>query len=131
MRQSATLLLCIGFSFIWNLSKLLKFDKNFKILWANFVKLFNHLTAFTSQAPILFHTTFLLVSFVVQSPKTSFFLDPLVQKLFFDKHHWRQLLPTKKDWMISLFLISIILNSPSLNNSIMSSVSEETSFCFR
>ena len=29
----------------------------------------------------------------------------LVQKLFFDKNHWFQLLSTKNDWSISLFLI--------------------------
>ena len=33
------------------------------------------------------------------------FLNLLVQKLFFDKNHWFQLLSTKNDWNISLFLI--------------------------
>ena len=34
----------------------------------------------------------------------------LVQKLFFDKNHWFQLLSTKNDWSISLFLISNTLH---------------------
>ena len=40
-----------------------------------------------------------------------FSLDLLVQKLFFDKNHWFQLLSTKNDWIVSLFLISITLHS--------------------
>ena len=54
-----------------------------------------------------------------------FSLDLLVQKLFFDKNHWFQLLSTKNDWIVSLFLISITLHSLSVNHSIMSSVGEE------
>ena len=54
-----------------------------------------------------------------------FSLDLLVQKLFFDKNHWFQLLSTKNDWLVSLFLISITLHSLSVNHSIMSSVGEE------
>ena len=54
-----------------------------------------------------------------------FSLDFLVQKLFFDKNHWFQLLSTKNDWIISLFLISITLRSLSVNHFIMSSVGEE------
>ena len=45
--------------------------------------------------------------------KIFFFLDLLVQKLFFDKNHWFQLLSTNSDWIISLLLISITLHSPS------------------
>ena len=39
-----------------------------------------------------------------------FFLDLLVQKIFFDKNHWFQLFSTKNDWIISLFLISVTLH---------------------
>ena len=49
-----------------------------------------------------------------------FSLDLLVQKLFFDKNHWFQLLSTKNDWIISLFLISITLHSLSVNPAISS-----------
>ena len=31
-----------------------------------------------------------------------FFLDLLVQKIYFDKNHWFQLLSTKNEWIISL-----------------------------
>ena len=51
-----------------------------------------------------------------------FFLNLLVQKIFFDKSHWFQLLSTKNDWIISLFLISITLHSLSVSHYIMSSV---------
>ena len=34
-----------------------------------------------------------------------------MQKIFFDKNHWFQLVSTKNDWIISLFLISIALHS--------------------
>ena len=43
-----------------------------------------------------------------------FSLDLLVQKLFFDKNHWFQLLSTKNDWIVSLFLISITLHLQSI-----------------
>ena len=42
-----------------------------------------------------------------------FFLDLLVQKLFFDKNHWFQLLSTNNNWIISLLLISVTLHSLS------------------
>ena len=51
-----------------------------------------------------------------------FFLDLIVQKIFFDKNHCFQLLSTKNDWIISLFLISFTLHSLSVSHSIMSSV---------
>ena len=43
------------------------------------------------------------------------FLDLLMQKHFFDKNHWFQLLSTKNDWIISLLLISITLHSLSVS----------------
>ena len=49
-----------------------------------------------------------------------FFQSLLMQKIFLDKNHWFQLRSTKNDWIISLFLISITLHSPSLSHSIMS-----------
>ena len=42
-----------------------------------------------------------------------FFLDLLVQKLFFDKNHWFQLLSNNNNWIISLLLISVTLHSLS------------------
>ena len=54
-----------------------------------------------------------------------FSLDLLLQKLFYDKNHWFQLLSTKNYEIISLLLISITLHSLSVNHSIVSSVGEE------
>ena len=51
-----------------------------------------------------------------------FFLDLLLQKLFFDKNQRFQILSTKTDWIISLFLISITLHSLSVNHSTLPSV---------
>ena len=70
-----------------------------------------------SQASMLFHTIYLplsewvLWSFWLWSNlwKHLLFLNLLVQIIFFDKNHWFQLLSTKNDWIISLFLISITL----------------------
>ena len=50
-----------------------------------------------------------------------FFLDLLVQKLFFDKNHWFQLLSTNNNWIISLLLISVTLHSLSASLSTISS----------
>ena len=62
-----------------------------------------------------------------------FFLNLLMQKIFFDKNHWFQLLSTKNNWIISLFLISITLQRLSLGHSIMSSFcwQKKTIFDFR
>ena len=54
-----------------------------------------------------------------------FLLDLLVQKLFVDKNHWFQLLSSKNNWMISLFLITITLYSLSVNHPIIPSVGKE------
>ena len=51
-----------------------------------------------------------------------FFLDLLLQKLFFDKNQRFQILSTKTNWIISLFLISITLHSLSVNHSTLPSV---------
>ena len=51
-----------------------------------------------------------------------FFLNLLMQKIFFDKNHWFQLLSTKNNWTISLLLISNTLHSLSLGHSIMDHV---------
>ena len=77
------------------------------------------------QASMLFHTSYLplsLIEFWSQISENIFFLDLLVQKVFFDKNHWFQLPSTKNEWIISLFLISITLHSLSVSHSIMSSV---------
>ena len=81
-----------------------------------------------SQASILFHTTFLPLSEFFEpcdcdqiSENIFFYLNLLMQKIFFDKIHWFQLLSTKKDWIILLFLISITVHSLSVSHSIMSS----------
>ena len=73
----------------------------------------------------------LSVSFVVKSQKNLFFLDFLVQKIFFDISDWLQLLSNKIEWFISFFLVLIILLSLSLRHSSMSSVGKKTSFGFR
>ena len=53
---------------------------------------------------------FTLLTFLGQiSENIFFFLNLLMQKIFFDKNHWFQL-STKYDWIISLLLISIKLN---------------------
>ena len=51
-----------------------------------------------------------------------FFLVLLVQKIYFDKNHWFQLLSTKNEWIISLFLISVTLHNLSVSHSIISFV---------
>ena len=51
-----------------------------------------------------------------------FFLNLLLQKLFFDKNQRFQILSTKTDLIISLFLISITLHSLSVNHSTLPSV---------
>ena len=55
-----------------------------------------------------------------------FFLDLLVRKIFFRKNDWFQLLSTKNDWIISLFLISVTLHSLSVGHSIMYFVLKKT-----
>ena len=45
-----------------------------------------------------------------------------MQKIFFDKNHWFQLLSTKNNWTISLLLISSTLHSLSLGHSIIDHV---------
>ena len=89
------------------------FDKHYlKILWANFIKLFSHLIAFTRL-----HTVFIHLSILSQRVCSQiygnifFFTDLLVQEQFFYKSHWFQLLSTKNDWSISLLLIPIILRT--------------------
>ena len=67
-----------------------------------------------SQASMLFHTNYLPLSEFCDCGEISennyFFLNLLKQKIFFDKNHWFQLLSTKIDWIISLFLISTTLH---------------------
>ena len=83
----------------------------------------------SSQAPMLFYTIYLpLISGLCDpcncgqiSKNIFFFPNFLMQKIFFDKNHWFQLLSTKNDLIISLLLISITLHSLSLSHSIMSS----------
>ena len=79
-----------------------------------------------SQASMLFHTTYLPLSELCDpygcgqiSENIFFFLNLLMQKIFFDKNHWFQLLSTKNEH--SLFLISVALHSLSLSHFIMSS----------
>ena len=78
-----------------------------------------------SQASMLFHTTYLPLSefcnLCENLRKHHFFLNPLMEKIIFGKDHWFYLFSTKSGWIISLFLISIILHSLSLGHSIMSS----------
>ena len=81
-----------------------------------------------SQTFMLFHTTYLppsefwVWSYCGQISENIFcFLNLLMQKIFFDKNNWFQLLSTKNNWIISMFLISVILHSLSLGHSIMSS----------
>ena len=81
-----------------------------------------------SQASMLFHTIYLPLSELCDpcdcgqiSENIFSFMNLLMQKIFFDKNHWFQLLSTKSDWIISLFLISITLHILSLSHSIMSS----------
>ena len=101
-----------------------------KILWAKFFKLFNHLIAFTSVHAVLYYLH--LSDFCGQIFKNIFFfLDLIVQKLFFNKSHWFQLLSMKNEWIILLFLILVTLYNLSLNHSIMSPVDEGTSFGVR
>ena len=70
------------------------------------------------QASMLFHATCLPLSEFCDhcdcgpiSKNIFLFLNLLMQKILFNKKHWFQLLSTKNDWIISLFLISIILIS--------------------
>ena len=82
-----------------------------------------------SQASMLFHTTYLPLSEFDCDPcdcgqiseNIFFFLNLLMQKIFFDKNHCFQLLSTKNNWIISLFLISVTLHSLPFGDSIMSS----------
>ena len=98
-----------------------------KILSAKFFKLFNHLIVFTSVHAVLYYLP--LSDFCGKiSENIFFFLDLIVQKLFLNKSHWFQLLATKNEWIILLFLISVTLYNLSLNHSIMSFVGEGTSF---
>ena len=93
-----------------------------------------------SQAFMPFRTTHLPLSEFCDpcdcgqiSENIFFFLNLLMQKIFFDKNHWFQLLSTKNNWIISLFLISITLQRLSLGHSIMSSFcwQKKTIFDFR
>ena len=99
------------------------------ILWANLVKLFNHFISIHKPPCCFTLPTFLsLGEFCVpcncsQIPENIFFLNFLEQRIFFDKNHLFQLLSTKSDWIISLFLISILFLS--LGYSITSS------FCWK
>ena len=77
-----------------------------------------------SQVSMLFHTTYLPLSEFCSrcdcgqiSKNIFFFLNLLMQKIFFHKNHWFQLLSTKNNWIISLFLISITLHSHSTMSS--------------
>ena len=88
-----------------------------KILWANFVKLLNHDKSLHKPPCCFTLSTFLSVREFFDpcdcgqiSENIFFFLNLLVKKIFFDKDHWFQLLSTKNDWIISLFLISITLH---------------------
>ena len=80
---------------------------------SNFVKHFNHFTASTSLHTVSHYLP--LSEFCGQISENIFFLDLLVQKLFFDKNYWFQLLSTKNNWVISLFLMSIILQIMSIS----------------
>ena len=76
-----------------------------KILSANFVRLFNHHISFTSPHTVSHYLP--LSKFCGQiSENIFFFLDLLVQKVFFNKNQWFWLLCTKNEGIISLFLIS-------------------------
>ena len=81
-----------------------------------------------SRASMLFHTIYLSLSELCDlcdcgqiSENIFSFMNLLMQKIFFDKNHWFQLLSTKNDWIISLFFISITLHILSLSHSMMSS----------
>ena len=72
----------------------------------------------SSQASILFHTASFPLSECCDSydcgqisKKIFFFLNPVMQKICFDKNQWFQLLSAKNHLIISLFLISITLNT--------------------
>ena len=126
-----------------NLIKIIKYSVKIKL---NFFKdIMNKLCEIfqspfkPSQASILFHTTFLPLSKFFEvcdcgqiSENIFFYLNLLMQKIFFDKIHWFQLLSTKKDWIILLFLISITVHSLSVSHSIMSSFCwQKTTFEFQ
>ena len=67
---------------------------------------FNHLIAFIRLHDTVSHYLPLSEFCGQISENIFFFLDLLVQKIFFDKNHWFQLFSTNNDWIISLFLIS-------------------------
>ena len=99
-----------------------------KIYYVNFVKLFSHLLRLRKPPCCFTLPTFAPVSFDCDlcdcgqiSENIFFFLNLLMQKIFFYKNQWFQLLSIKNNWIISLFLISIILHSLSLGHFIMSS----------
>ena len=99
-----------------------------KRYYVNFVTFFNHLLSLCKPPCCFTLPTFVSVSFDCDlcdcgqiSENIFFFLNLLMQKIFFDKNQWFQLLSTKSKWIISLFLISIILHSLSLDHFIVSS----------
>ena len=115
---------------------LVKIKLKFSISWANFVKLFNHLKSLHKPPCCFTLSTFLSVREFFDpcdcgqiSENIFFFLNLLVKKIFFDKDHWFQLLSTKNDWIISLFLISITLHSLSLGHSIFSFCWQKNNLC--
>ena len=101
---------------------------------------FNHLLSLHKPPCCFALSTFLPVSFDCDpscdcgqiSENIFFFLNLLMQKIFFDKNHWFQLLSFKNNRIVSLFLISITLHSLSLGHSVMSSFCwKKTIFDFR
>ena len=95
------------------------------MLWAIFVKPFNHVIVFTSFHAVSHYLPPLSLSFEFCGQifeNIFFFLDLLVQQIFFHKNHWSQLFSTKNNSIISLSLISITLHSLSASHSIIPSV---------
>ena len=82
-------------------------QNSLKILWANFIKLLNHLLVFTSLHRQYYVTLPSSVSMWSNIWKVFFFLDLLVQKLFFNKNN--PIPPPFYLKSISLLLISATL----------------------
>ena len=103
----------------WSLIKIIKYLAKIKLKLSSDImsKLFNHLIAFTSvhmHCPCCFTLPSSHEFFGQIFEKIFFFLDLLVQKLFFDKSHWFQLISDQNDHLIviNLAYITLIIYQP-------------------
>ena len=85
------------------------------------------------KPPYCFHIAFFSLTEVCGQifGNIFFFLDLLVQKIYFDKNHWFRLLSTKNEWIISLFLISVLLHNLSVSHSTFLLLAKKTRFDFQ